>query len=323
MRTLHIANGHHLTSLIEQSGIGGETSVWADPLHDGPVPAGLTDPELRAVRARFLAGEGAVESVLADLEAWSAALDGRAAFDELVLWFEHDLFDQLNLLQVLTRIGDPARTRTTLVSIDGWPGRTSFKGMGELPPQDIATLYTTRQPVPSAALDLAAAAWRAFRSPSPRDIEILLTGDTTTLPFLANALRRHFEEFPSTHGGLSRSERRLVERLDHAPEEIGTLWPRMWEGETAYYITDGTFWQLVQGLATASPALVTVVRAREDDRMPPAGQVALTLKGRAVLEGTADRVHLCGIDTWRGGVHVAGRGPVWRWNPDTMRMVMA
>ncbi len=54
MRTLHIANGHHLTSLIDQSAIGGDTSVWADPLHDGPVPAGLTDPELRGVRARFL-----------------------------------------------------------------------------------------------------------------------------------------------------------------------------------------------------------------------------------------------------------------------------
>jgi len=323
MRTLHIANGHHLTSLIEQSGIGGDTSVWADPLHDGPVPDGLTDQELRAVRARFLAGEGAVDPVLADLEAWSAALDRRAAFDELVLWFEHDLFDQLNLLQVLARMGDAAQTRTTIVSIDGWPGRASFKGMGELSPQDIATLYQTRQPVPPAAFDLAIAAWRAFRSPSPRDIEILLTGVTTMLPFLARALRRHLEEFPSTHGGLSRSERRLVERLDHGPQEIRMLWPRMWEGETAYYITDGTFWELIEGLATATPALVTVDRDRQDDRLPPAGHVALTLKGRAVLEGTADRVHLCGIDTWRGGVHLEGRGPIWRWNPDTMQVVTA
>ncbi len=68
MRTLHIANGHQLTSLIEQTAIGGETSVWADPLHDGPVPAGLSDAALRAVRAAYLAGEYAVEPVLAGVD---------------------------------------------------------------------------------------------------------------------------------------------------------------------------------------------------------------------------------------------------------------
>jgi hypothetical protein len=317
MRTLHIANGHQLTSLIEQAAIGGETSVWADPLHDGPVPAGLSDAALRAVRAAYLAGEYAVEPVLQELTAWSDALDRRSAFDELVLWFEHDLFDQLNLLQVLDRIGGSPRVPIALVSIREYPGRAFFKGMGELSPKDIAALYHTRQPLPARAFVAAAEAWRAFRSPDPRDIEIFLAGDPSALPFLADALRRHLQEFPSSHSGLSRSERRLVERLDHSPQEIRALWPRMWEGETAYYITDGSFWQLVQRLATATPALLSVERAREDDRMPPAGQAALTLKGRAVLEGTADRIHLCGIDTWRGGVHLAGRGPVWRWNPDT------
>ena len=41
-------------------------------------------------------------------------IDDTTAYDELVLWYEHDLFDQLNLIQILTRLvarlaeaGDP------------------------------------------------------------------------------------------------------------------------------------------------------------------------------------------------------------------------
>src|SRR5215207_8668076 len=54
MTLFHIANGHATTRLFEAAGIAGPTSVWADPLHAGPVPAGLDDAALRLVRARFL-----------------------------------------------------------------------------------------------------------------------------------------------------------------------------------------------------------------------------------------------------------------------------
>jgi len=40
----------------------------------------------------------------------------------------------------------------------------------------------------------------------------------------------------------------------------------------------------------------------------------VTALGRQALAGAIDRVHEVGIDTWRGGVHLTGRGPVWRWD---------
>ena len=90
-----------------------------------------------------------------------AALAGRhrtstTAYDELVLWFEHDLFDQLNLIQVLDWIHRhvPAGKPVSLVSIGAFPGHPDFKGLGELAPDDMASLLATRQagergPVPS------------------------------------------------------------------------------------------------------------------------------------------------------------------------------
>jgi hypothetical protein len=42
--------------------------------------------------------------------------------------------------------------------------------------------------------------------------------------------------------------------------------------------------------------------------------VTITARGREALAGAIDRVHECGIDDWRGGVRLAGNGPVWRWD---------
>ncbi len=95
----------------------GPTSIWADPLHEGPVPGHVTDEELLDVRARHLAGDGAAgidpAETIAELRRWRQVVDDHASYDELVLWYEHDLFDQLNLIQLLSRIGQSRP----------WPGR--------------------------------------------------------------------------------------------------------------------------------------------------------------------------------------------------------
>jgi hypothetical protein len=55
-RFLHVANGTCTTRLIQAAGISGALSIWADPLHDGPVPGELTDEELLDVRLRYHTG---------------------------------------------------------------------------------------------------------------------------------------------------------------------------------------------------------------------------------------------------------------------------
>jgi len=132
-RFLHVANGTSTTMTIEAAGIPGLLSIWADVLYEGPVPGGSSDDELAAVRAEFLAGDDPVDPVN-DLRRWRQAIVEHDAYDELVLWFEHDLFDQLDLIQVLTFIRDrvPAAKPVSLICIGSFPGRPSFKGLGEL-----------------------------------------------------------------------------------------------------------------------------------------------------------------------------------------------
>jgi hypothetical protein len=324
MSLLHVANGHATTGLLELSGVPGRTMVWCDPLYDGPVPGNVSDEELLRVRAEFLASPGdRIDDVIADLRHRRSAIVEQD-YEELVLWYEHDLFDQLNLIQILTMLAAARIARpVSLVSVDAFPGHPEFKGLGELESADLATLFAGRRPVTGTQTALAERAWSAYRSDDPREIEVFLQRDTSALPFLARALRRHLEEFPSDTNGLSRSEQRLMEQALDGPADLRVAFPRMHHGERGYYITDMSFVDRVEALAGAAPAHVTLRAGRDRLNAVPRGEFELTPAGRDVLSGGTDRLRLCGIDRWIGGVHLDGRGPAWRWSSRSGTLVHA
>jgi hypothetical protein len=104
LRFLHVANGSSVTGTLKVAGVPGRMSIWAEPLHDGPVPGDLDDEALIDIRARHLA-EPTPESFAenrAGLREWRNVIADHDSYDELVLWYEHDLFDQLNLIHLLS-----------------------------------------------------------------------------------------------------------------------------------------------------------------------------------------------------------------------------
>ena len=312
---LHVANGSSTTATIEAARIPGAVSIWADPLHDGPVPGGLTDAELLEVRARHLGGsdERSFSDTVAGLQAWRQVIVELDAYGELVLWYEHDLFCQLNLIQVLTWIDEhlPASKPVSLICIDSHPGHPAFKGLGELTPLELAPLFGDRHPVTEAQTALAAAAWRAFREPTPEPLDRLRRSDTSALPYLAAALTGLFREYPWTTDGLSRSERRLLQLIADGSPTLTDAFPYMDDGQRAYYMTGTALFDLAEALAASTPPLMTI---SPGDALRRAA--AVTPEGRGVLAGTLDRVALCGLDRWVGGVHLH-RGNQWRWNEES------
>ena len=322
-RLHHVANGTCTTRLIEAAGLPGATSIWADPLHDGPVPGGIDDEALIDVRARHLAGDDPpVVDPVNDLRRWRAAIAAHETYDELVLWFEHDLFDQLNLVQLLSWIGErlPPQARVSLVSIDGFPGRPQFKGFGELAPADLAPLFASRRRVGPAQVALAQRSWKALRAATPEALDEIRRGDSDALPFLARALTRFLQEYPWTGDGLARSERRLLQLAGAGPLELQQALPQMTGAGDLYHVTDLALVGLAEALSTSSPPLLVCMPA-PDDAPPLEAVIAITAAGRDVLDGRADAVALCGIDRWLGGVHLFGDTAAWRWDEATQRII--
>jgi len=307
-RLLHVANGSSVTRMLGPAGIPGSTSIWADPLHNGPVPGGIDDDALIEVRTRYHAPSPNAANPANDMRRWRQVIAEHDAYDELVLWFEHDLFDQLNLIQLLSfiRAQVPPSKTVSLICIGSFPGRPHFHGLGELEPSDLASLFPTRQPVTPAQYDLAGRAWDTFRQSTPEGLGAI-TGDA--LPFLAPALRRFLEDYPWTRDGLSRTERRLMTLAGEGRAEWPAVFRRMHEDEDVFYVADTELLEIQNTLVTASPPLL----AKTD------GTISITSAGKDVLDGRADRVALCGIDRWFGGVHLQGRAVPWRWDGERIR----
>ena len=257
-----------------------------------------------------------------DLRQWRAAIERHDSYDELILWFEHDLFDQLNLVQLLTWIRErlPGAKPVTLVCVGSFPGRPRFKGLGELTPGELASLLETRHRVGHAQYSLAERVWLAFREPTPEALDRLRHTDTTALPYLAPALARFLEEYPWTIDGLSRTERRLLQLADPGPVNLTAVFPRMHDGEDFYYVTDCSLAVMAEALSRTSPPLLTRAASHTDDGEVLHRSVMLTDLGRAVLAGQQDRIAACGIDRWLGGVHLQSGANLWRWDAARQRI---
>ncbi len=322
---LHLTNGDQAARRIAVAGIEGTIVSWNDVLHEGPVPTGLDLDELRHVRARFIAdqGWGEFDEVLAELTERDKALQGFQRHDEVVLWFEHDLYDQLQQLQILdwlaTRGLGP--TRVSLVSANDY--------LGPMEMQRLRELHAGREQVSEAQLAVGRRAWGAFRASDPTEVERLLDGDQSALPFVEAALRRHLEEFPDARTGLSRSERQALEAFSHGAITLAKAFPAAHrEREDPVFLGDTVFLLYLVRLSRGAEPLIVLqdggqLEAPAIGRERPAfwnRRAVLTEAGVAVLSGRRDWLGMQPIDRWLGGTHLRSNGPIWRWNAARRRL---
>jgi hypothetical protein len=310
--TLHVTNGDAAVQQLRAAGIPGDFLPWRDVLHEGPVPAMPTPAELRQVRALFLAQRGwaPFTQVFRDLADRDQVLVRSGDRSEVVLWFEHDLYDQLQLLDVLARLAAMPRHPPTVMLVC----EEEYLGLAD--PARLHELWTIRSAVTPAQYGLAVRAWEAFRSPDVGAVRSLLAGSTDALPFLRAALERHLEEFPDPVTGLSRSERQILAAVASGMPTVGETYRAAHHAqEEAVFLADTVFaWYLERLSDVREPLVVfdtgeTVIAPRAERA---AGfwqrRLRLTETGRRVLAGDLDHIRLNGVDRWLGGVHLV-RGP--------------
>jgi Domain of unknown function (DUF1835) len=318
---VHVCNGDSTADSLALADLPGEIRVWADALDQGPLlPVG--DAEHWKRRAEFWAARGQRDAG-GKLAGYDQGVDEAAGADELILWFEHDLFDQLALIRLLSRLarrGLPAQL--TIVSIDRHPEVPSFVGMGQLKPEQLAELWPRRTTLSRDAIDEAITAWIAVTAADPRALPFLAKR-IKAMPFLAGALERQLEELPDATSGLTRTERQVLAAVARGEATAAALVKATQAIDPRYPITDVVLsWTLHTlgrcGFLEGTAPLV-------GDAPTPAGlqavQVTVTARGREALAGAIDRVHECGIDDWRGGVQLTGKGPVWRWDGAQRKLV--
>jgi DNA-binding transcriptional MerR regulator len=325
---LHITNGESAGNTLRQTTLGGAVLPWHDVLHEGPVPA-LPRQELLRTRARFLAdcGWGRQQALLSSLERRDRQLLEALGDDRrVVLWFEHDLYDQLQLLDVLA-LAHTEEAAPELIVIGSFPGKPSFAGLGELTASELETLWPSRGRATPAALERP----RAPGPPSrPRAHHTGRVGDAR---HHATAVSR--PRAAAVARGTARAGRRaLGDRTTGAPR-----------GRRRRALTSRRLRCSATTRGGALPRRLLVLpsplstragkdearRNRDGTPLPPPPPLSdsqhyarlrlrLTATGEHALRGEADRVELLDIDRWIGGTHITPDN-TWRWDTTQLKLV--
>ena len=224
--------------------------MWRDVLHEGPVPD--VGERLRALARRR--GDAVRRGASGrDLEERDAALAaGRDG--EYVLWFEADLYDQLQIAQILARLaelGVPAE-RITLICIGEYLGIAHFGGLGRAAPR------SARGPARGCGGDAhrrrararqprvgGAARARPARARGDR------VGASPELRFMPEAFDRLGREYPWTRDGLSLTERRLLAAVAEGAATAGEAFVRGAAREARPFLGDTWAFAAIERLARA------------------------------------------------------------------------
>jgi hypothetical protein len=361
-KRLHITNGDSAGDMLTEI-FSGEDEIlcWRDVLHDGPLTLAPLAVHRRR-RSRFLAdtlealgdkslGDRPYDRIYADFLARDHLMAELEKYAAVTLWFEHDLYDQLQIAEILHRLSvlkQPVQ-ELSLICIDAYPEVPYFHGLGNLNPSQLADLYPSRQPLGERQLAAGRRIWQTLCAPDPRGLPVLAATVYDGLPYMPAALRRYCQEFPNHHDGLTRTQSLLLKSvgapLSDLPElrhhlqlqaETGRL-PAGASAESRYReVMSGPlrFGRIFMSLQSLEPApfmgdlwvrkeLIALCEGPTPYLDANAGQdgplhsqettYTLTGAGRQALSGQIHWTDENGYDLWRGGVHLCG-DRIWYWD---------
>jgi hypothetical protein len=296
---INIHNGDAMAIAARRTGLPGQHVPFREALVTGPVSSST---EWIATRARFLAGRNGEDLLRVSNSLFEQEQELTAAADsdeEIVLWFEHDLFCLVNFLYLLQRFRE--RRRLSYV----W----SAKVLTHLETDDLLRLSNSRAAVTPAMFAIAARAWGAFTSPDPRLLNDVIASAGPEMPFLREGLRLHASRFPSTRNGLGSVENRLLTLITAGSVEFAMLFPRFDETPPRFGFGDSQILDALRSLATRAVPLITMVESKD----APKTTFTITPAGENVMSGSVDDLTVNDPDTWLGGVHLTKEN-VWRWD---------
>lgn len=297
---IHIHNGDVVAALARRAGIPGEHRAFRESFISGPPPP-HGDLEARAQHLAENHGENLLR-VRTDLLEQESALTAAAGEDEVVLWFEHDLYCLTHFLYMLDRFANA--TRLTAI----WSA-TPLNEEGE---EELMLLFDSRAAVTPSMLAIGREAWRAFTSPDPTALNSFLAFDRADFPFLRDGLRLHASRFPSLRNGLGALENKLLASLAGGPLDFATLFPLVDPEPPRFGFGDDEVMRILWRLANR-PVPLIAINESEDGSLPTKKIFSLMPAATNVINGLVDDAALNEPDFWLGGAHLT-RDNLWRWD---------
>lgn len=214
-KQLHITNGDGLTDNIKELNLGGETVVWREMLCEGPTVTQLGSSEFIELRTNFLndyyniSKEDYEKQFVQELKKLSKVNE----YDEVVLWFEFDLFSHINMLAIINHLKDLNLSKPVfLVCSKKLKGEKEFCPLSQLSLKELNNHYVQRIPLNDDDLEMAGLMWQLYNGENPQKLKLLIK-KKTNFEYLSSCIRAHIERFPNSTTGLNALEKNILKLI--------------------------------------------------------------------------------------------------------------
>lgn len=301
---IHIVNG----DVVGKKLINVEkVIVWREMYDVGPFNLMWSNEELYQNRAGFFEKKFKIPSsffVKNCMDQYNL-LKELSPEEEVVLWFEHDRYDQIMMIYLLKELTTLGFQNISLVSIDRYPGIQPFHGLGQLTTNQLMDLLPHKKTVTTKQIEEAITVWKAYQLHDTEDLKKWLQNQRHELPFLKQAVLAHLCYFPSPETGLNEVEHLALSLISAGKIQFHHLFNKVSSVRLNDGISDFYFASLLNELMVGRYPLIT-----SDSNLPnfehpiSTATLSITQNGLDVLSGKSSRFDLTGMDWWIGGVHI-------------------
>ena len=249
---LHITNGDSFTQRLEKLQLKGEIITWREMLCEGKTETNVGSESFWKTRFDFLhknykvSKSWFVEKTLKEYR----SLCNHKQQDQIILWFEYDLFCQVNMLAVLSWLKTYRRhAEISLVCSGKEDESDKLYGLSELTDQQLLSLYENKKVLSQSDIEYADYVWQLYCSDNPIRLENLTDFDNYQFNYLGEAIQAHLKRFPSIKNGLNAIENRVLEvATEKRPKSKKALLSNILQNQGFYGFGDSQYERVITNL---------------------------------------------------------------------------
>ena len=211
---LHITNGDFTTNRIHKLNFKGDIITWREMLCEGKTPVDVGSENFWKTRFYFLKSSYKIskQKFIDYTVKEYRNLCNQKEQDEIVLWFEYDLFCQINMLAIISWLKRYRKDRQISLIYSGkTDNQEKLFGLNELTNSQLKELYKKRTQLTKDDIEYADYIWQLFCSDSPLQLENAhKISSNSTFSYLEKAIKSHLLRFPSIENGLNHIENNIL-----------------------------------------------------------------------------------------------------------------
>ena len=211
---LHITNGDVTTEILNNLNIEGEIITWREMLCEGKTTTDVGSEDFWKTRFDFFSNVYQVtKKTFIDFTLKEYRNLCKQNQDEIILWFDYDLFCQVNMLAVVSWLKKYRKGRKiTIVQAGASDNYDKLVGFGHLSKEELINLYQNRTQLSQDDIEYADYIWQLYCSDSPLRLETVHKfNPSSPFIYLSDAISAHLKRFPSVENGLNKIENNILQ----------------------------------------------------------------------------------------------------------------